>query len=105
MVKKWTISYGGKKRLIRIAAGLVLVSVVLLCIVFPKIVSAGQPIMPLQATLPGDPIIPAQQTPRDSVQEQQLIASLMKDVVVQTDYEKLAESGRWRVVQMRVTGY
>ncbi|RKY13818.1 MAG: hypothetical protein DRP52_01770 [Planctomycetota bacterium] len=109
MAKKLTISYGGKKRLIRIAVGLVLVSMVLLCIVFPKIVSAGRPIVPLQATLsaalPENPITPAQQTPRDSVEERQLIASLMKDVVVQTDYEKLAESGRWRVVQMRVTGY
>jgi len=45
------------------------------------------------------------QASHDTVQEQELIASLMQFVVVKTDHEKLTESGHWQVVQMRVTGY
>ena len=109
MVKKSTILCGGRKRSISVAVGLILTGVLLTCILFPKIVSAGQPIVSLQATvptaLPENPIAPEQQDRHDAVQEQQLIASLMKDVVVKTDYEKLEESGHWQVVRMRVTGY
>ncbi len=109
MAKKPTISCGSRKRSISVAVGLVLACVVLTCIVFPKIVSAGRPIVSLQATLPAtlpeNPIASKQQDRHDTVQEQQLIASLMKNVIVKTDYEKLAESGHWRVVRMRVTGY
>lgn len=108
MAKKSTISCRSK-RSIRIAAGLVLASVLLTFVVFPKIASAGWPVVSLQATLPTDlpenPIALAQQVPHDTVQEQELIAALMKEVVVKTDREKLVESGHWRVVLMRVTGY
>ncbi len=105
MTKKSTTLYGGRKRSIRVAVGLVLAFVVLTCIVFPRIVSAGRPIVYLQATLPENLMASVPQTSHDTVQEQELIASLMQFVVVKTDYEKLAESGHWQVVQMRVTGY
>jgi len=109
MAKKPTISCNSRERLISVAAALILAGVILTYIVFPKIVSADQPIVSLRATLPTNlsenPIVPKQQAQNDTVQEQQLIASLMKDVIVKTAYEKLAESGHWQVVRMRVTGY
>ena len=109
MAKKSTISCGSRKRLISVAVGLIIAGVIVTSLFFPRIVSAGRPIVSLQATLPTalpeNPITLAQQTPHDTVQEQHLIASLMKDVVVKTDYEKLEESGHWQVVRMRVTGY
>ena len=109
MAKKLTLLCGGRKRSIRVVVGFVIASVVLTSLVFPKIVSAARPIVSLQATLPTalpeNPIASNQQVSRDTVQEQQLIASLMKDVVAKTDHEKLAESGHWRMIRMRVTGY
>jgi len=105
MAKKSTTLCGGRKRSICVAVGLVLASVVLTCIVFSRIVSAGRPIVYLQATLPGNLMASVPQASHDTVQEQELIASLMQFVVVKTDHEKLTESGHWQVVQMRVTGY
>jgi 3D (Asp-Asp-Asp) domain-containing protein len=109
MAKKSTISCGSRKRLISVAVGLIIAGVILTSLVFPRIVSAGRPIVSLQATLlanlPENPIASKQQDRYDTVQEQHLIASLMKDVVVKTDYEKLEESGHWQMVRMRVTGY
>ena len=109
MTKKSTSSCGSRKRSIRIAVGLIIAGVILTSLVFPRIVSAGRPIVSLQATLPvslsGNLIASKQQDRHDTVQEKHLIASLMKEVTVKTDYEKLEESGHWQVVRMRVTGY
>ena len=109
MAKKLTILCGGRKRSFRIAVGFILAGMLLVCLVFPKMASADRPIVPLQATQPTDhfenPMASAPQAPHDTVQESQLIARLMQDVVVKTAYEKLAESEHWQVVRMRVTGY
>ena len=108
LAKEPTISYGGRKRSFGVVAGLILTGVVLICIVFPKIVFAGQPVVPLRTTLetnlPENPVVPEQQSPHDALQEQTLIASLMKDVVI-TARESIEDNGHWQIVRMRVTGY
>jgi len=109
MVKKLTILRGSRKRSISVTAALIVAGMVLASFVFPRIVSADRPIVSLQAILPanlsGNPIDSKQKDRHGTVQEQQLIASLMKNVVVKTNYEKFEASGHWKVVRMRVTGY
>lgn len=108
MAKEPFISCGGRKRSVGVVAALVLAGVILTCMVFPEVVFAGQPVVFLRTTLPSDS--PAntgvfeRKAQLDTPQEQGLIASLMKDVVVPA-YEKPEESEHWQVVRMRVTGY
>ena len=109
MAKEPITLRGSRKRSISVAVWLIIAAVGLISLVFPGIISAGRPIVSLQATLPAalpeNPMASILQEQYDTVQEQQLIASLMKNVIVKTDHEKLAESGHWRMVRMRVTGY
>ena len=109
MAKEPITSRGSRKRSISVAVWLIIAAVGLISLVFSGIISAGRPIVSLQATLPAalpeNPMASTLQEQYDTVQEQQLIASLMKNVIVKTDHEKLAESGHWRMVRMRVTGY
>ncbi|OQY05581.1 MAG: hypothetical protein B6I25_05400 [Planctomycetales bacterium 4572_13] len=108
MVKKPTILRGSKKRSISLVAALIVAGAILTCVVFPKIVSAGQPIVSLQVTLPTtlpeNPIVPEQQLLRDTVREQRLITALMQDVAADA-HANLEANGPWRTVRMRVTGY
>ena len=108
MLRESLISCGCRKRSVAIVAGLVLTGVILTCIVFPKIVFAGRSVVSLRMTLPSDssanPAVPEQQSQRDTLQEQALIASLMQDVVVSATHEPQAKEG-WQSVRMRVTGY
>ncbi|MHC4286922.1 MAG: RlpA-like double-psi beta-barrel domain-containing protein, partial [Planctomycetota bacterium] len=108
MSREPVISCGCRKRSVAIVAGLALTGVILTCIVFPKIVFAGRSIISLQMTIDADtpekPVIPEQQALHDTSQEQQLIASLMQDVVVSAAHEPKTKEG-WQSVRMRVTGY
>jgi 3D (Asp-Asp-Asp) domain-containing protein len=106
MAKEPVISYGGRKRSISVFVGLVLTGVILTCIVFPKIVFTGQSIVPLQMTIEANlsenPALSELQTQHDTSQEEQLIESLMQDVVISA---KAEPKEGWQYVQMRVTGY
>jgi len=105
-MKESIISCRGVKRLIRVAAGLIMASVILTCIIFPKMLFVEQSVVSLQATLETNlfenPVAPEQQTQHDTTQEQQLIASLTQDIVVSAKPEGKED---WQLVRMRVTAY
>ena len=104
-MKEPIISCRGAKRSIRIAVGLVLTTVILVCIFFPKVVLSNRFFVPLQATLEANPAenpVPSGlQATHDTDQEQRLITSLMQDVVVSGPEPKAG----WQRIHMRVTGY
>ena len=108
MSREPVISCGCRKRSVAIVAGLVLTGVIVTCIVFPKIVFAGRSVVSLRMTLPSDssanPAVPEQQSQHDTLQEQALITSLMKDVAV-TAHDRIEDNEGWQVIRMRVTGY
>lgn len=106
VMKKSLISCRGIKLSIHAAGGLLLTGVILTCIVFPKAVFSNWSVAPLQVTLETNPsenpIASEQLVSRDTVQEKQLIESLMQDVVVSA---KAKPKEGWQYIQMRVTGY
>ena len=108
MSREPVISCDCRKPSMAIVASLVLTGVILTCIVFPKIVFAGRSVVSLRMTLPSDwsanPAVPEQQSQHDTLQEQALITSLMKDVAV-TAHNRTEDNEGWQVVRMRVTGY
>jgi 3D (Asp-Asp-Asp) domain-containing protein len=108
VMKEPVISCCSAKRSLYIAAGLIITVVIVTSIILPKILFAGQRIVPLQATLetnlPENPLVPMQQTTSNSEQEEQLIASLMQDVDLFVD-KKPEGKEDWELVRMRVTGY
>jgi 3D (Asp-Asp-Asp) domain-containing protein len=105
-MKEPLISCRGAKYSMCVAVGFIVTSVILVCIVFPKVAFANRSVVPLQVmfdTHPSEtPVTSAQHALHDTAQEQQLIALLMQDVVMPAKPETKAG---WKRVQMRVTGY
>jgi 3D (Asp-Asp-Asp) domain-containing protein len=102
MAQAKVISSIRNNRSLGIVGAFILTGVVFVCVVFPKIVFAAQaPTPPANTEIEA---VSEQKIKSNTLKEQQLINSLMKDVFIDTQ-SQMIDGEYWETVRMRVTGY